>query len=286
MGAQGQGEHDENVRLWHGQYRMHLGLFLLSPHTVEALSNDPWSAHSVIATSFFVGMQRRFSLQTEEPDPQAQLDFFRDVGLLSVCAPICTLLMGLPLVVTTGVLMGMVFGFAAINFALMLSNVPTTTKAMILFGHAAMATIVDPPPPMVRATSTLSLWASMAIGVAGAHFLNDVFLKAADHNARDRRPPEPPRVRRQATDPRVTTSADGASDRRAHLLRMVELLKSGDAQLLDVREGHETAGGKLRAAACFPLSRMTDGSSPLPSGLDTQKITYLYCARGVRAFRR
>ena len=74
----------------------------------------------------------------------------------------------------------------------------------------------------------------------------------------------------------------GCVDGRRHLFDMIQKLKSGNAQLLDVREAHETARGVLRAATVFPLSHMTDGSMPLPYGLSAHRLTYIYCARGVR----
>ena len=65
-----------------------------------------------------------------------------------------------------------------------------------------------------------------------------------------------------------------------HLLDMIDELKSGEAQLFDVREPQEAAMGKLALSKLVPLSELQEGLKP--RGGNPGLLTYLHCAAGVR----
>merc|ERR1719453_1031742 len=64
-----------------------------------------------------------------------------------------------------------------------------------------------------------------------------------------------------------------------HIQEMVEDVERGDAQLFDVREPQEAAGGMLALAKLVPLSDLQNGIKPIH---DPTLTTYLHCAAGVR----
>ena len=66
-----------------------------------------------------------------------------------------------------------------------------------------------------------------------------------------------------------------------HLQEMHEEIMRGEAQLFDVREPGEHAGGMLACAEPVPLSMLQEGMF-LNAGLDKEKVTYLHCAAGIR----
>ena len=90
---------------------------------------------------------------------------------------------------------------------------------------------------------------------------------------------EPDWAVRWAAHAEVVAAAD--SDRENALREMCVQVRSGAAQLLDVREEYEHADGYLAAAVRYPLSRLVRGDEP-PAGYSAGLDTYLHCARGIR----
>jgi rhodanese-related sulfurtransferase len=64
-----------------------------------------------------------------------------------------------------------------------------------------------------------------------------------------------------------------------HLAEMQAEIKSGTAQLLDVREQEEWDEGHLKSATLVPLSKLNEGESP---SVDANVKTYLHCRSGGR----
>lgn len=273
------------VQMWHAQLRMHLCCLcaVASFHGYEALQN-PASGHTVIATTFAMAMVRRATLHTHKPDLQARLDFARDCGYLALLCPFCTLAFGFTVPVSAAAFNGMALSYAVVNCLLLMTGFPRSAKLMLLLGHAAMALAVEPDLLQSRITSTCILLGSMGMGVAVALMLDQALLQL---NGRVREVPEAHdgtgSTHASSSNANLTDAGRPSSlPQREHLFRMVEGLRTHTAQLLDVREDHETSQGVLRCAYKLPLSRLCDGSAPLPLGLDAQRLTYIYCARGVR----
>mmetsp|Transcript_23089 Transcript_23089/g.59319 ORF Transcript_23089/g.59319 Transcript_23089/m.59319 type:complete len:149 (-) Transcript_23089:267-713(-) len=61
---------------------------------------------------------------------------------------------------------------------------------------------------------------------------------------------------------------------------VLEEIKAGDAQLIDVRERHEWAAGHLQHAHLAPLSELQQGI--LAAAVDQDAKLYVHCAAGVR----
>ncbi len=69
----------------------------------------------------------------------------------------------------------------------------------------------------------------------------------------------------------------------AHLKKLSDELKAGQAQLFDVREEQEWEEGHLKDAQLVPLSGLESGSCP--KNLDKTRKTYLHCRSGQRVYR-
>ena len=67
----------------------------------------------------------------------------------------------------------------------------------------------------------------------------------------------------------------------AHLSKMLEDVKAGDAQLFDVREQGEYEGGSIALSALVPLSELKEGKEP--ASADKAKLVYVHCQAGKRA---
>ena len=67
-----------------------------------------------------------------------------------------------------------------------------------------------------------------------------------------------------------------------HIETMVEEVRSGEAQLFDVREQDEWDAGHLDLSVLVPLSGLKNGAEPQ---FDKSKKTYLHCRSGNRVWK-
>jgi len=271
---------DINVPLWHAQFRMHqvIHVTVIALHVAQAVLH-PASAHPVVAFTFLASAVRRAQLQKSEPKSQARLRYMHDIGLLAIVCGLTIAILGLKLPLSAPGFYGMLVGYTVINFLFSSTGGSLAMRLQLVAAHSLVAFSVEPPLHLATPwDATLGLLAAMGLGLTMGLLLSGALHSAGAgvHGQRDGRGPhtgfnggDVPR--------------NGLLRGRAHLFEMVAHLERGDAQLVDVREDHETCHGVLHAAITFPLSRMTDGSMPLPAGLDASKsVTYIYCARGAR----
>ncbi|KAJ8601897.1 hypothetical protein CTAYLR_002672 [Chrysophaeum taylorii] len=67
-----------------------------------------------------------------------------------------------------------------------------------------------------------------------------------------------------------------------HLAEAQELIKTGEARLVDVREVNEWTSAHFKSAQLVPLSELQRGKCPPELMEDQTRRLYLHCAGGVR----